>query len=1312
MWPSTSYNFVMTTHAAPKPTPPPPQDAVQAAPLPARVAASSVVLPPVHQSPRGHASSTKAATTTTTTTAKQQESSHNTNQNRPQSRPHAGLSTDTVLSPRSLASPGVRGRRRYHERLVAQMSGEAAAEAVKMARVQVVAATAPRERKGYRSRMMSGVVVAGEARVVQGHASPSTATATATFVQTTQEGANNGGGRDDDDDDYANESLKMPIAQSIATYTASLAATKPSQRIILPTSGVSIGVQAAPTGWTRYYFDDKQIQRAVQPRSFGGMGADEIVDAPDEKQRRMQQHQQPLPSTAAGPWLYMHFDVRVLQPDELMWSPLLPVRVESTRTDPHRPLMSLAVSNPPDFIQELYDRVHIASLDGHLGMHTAAGGWAEAPEGMRSRAVWEHHREMGTVPPLAGRDESEIVRMDLFRLCTYVSQLAPRAREDAVSLVRLQGGLLRVLMDGLRDVDATCKEQRQELQNEIEEHKKAAEAQELEIKRLTYENQNVEAVKKSVIESQSMDNKLVVRDLEKSFGRERQEFKRELNKLLNKQAKERDKYNAVTAELEVWKQRFEAERIRSQDLESEVASRDETIAELRAQLKDSKNVAMQLRVSLKSMQLSYDGQMQKNGSMDSVNQNQKNQISHLGEMLKKAHKELELEREERTRLSLKASQSYQDAIDADNRAAKSLEEEEERRKQMEEQTLLIEEIKQRSAVLEAELERLRAEAQASAEALAQQAATIAEQASDQVVVRIEVNANPELEAALAGTKQMLLNAEANADEEVLQQRDKYLAENQTLQASLEELRSHADTRIGASGSGVDTGPCFLANAAILFQRMYACATSARGGDPYIGELIHQASAMPKDVHPNILLWKPTGRTATFKLDNGVEEQLAAPMCVYARKDQGCLGAVVERFEDSPALITAYTSGNLTACKNAEGDDVIFIPIVVEVSEKDEEGGKLPIVCAIIATGLENVGAQSIDFKHAIESIDANKMRWLNEFVELYKEAAKSTRSSQQEAILQSEAAKHIEAVSQSADSSQSTDATHGTEVSQSADSSQDDVQLSQEPPRFDTCVLEAVHNQMWIDVQLRRFQSSSILDDALKEMRGYKKAPESVIRTVCSLFMLLEPRDHSLFQNLPDESDVYVEDAGTTVVPHAWMDAPTQQQIVWSSIVNRLRKLGRRPASSLLQKYENLHCPAEVDEGNPYYPIAYRSLRSIRNLIRNLRREDLEAASKALTVLINFLQAHLQKDNLRSKVKAVIEEKQQAPEHQKEYDNSTITEATGAIISQATSFVKSEQGDDSTKATSPEYQQAKERMAHEGIGNSGEVFPKKKKGKR
>ena len=60
------------------------------------------------------------------------------------------------------------------------------------------------------------------------------------------------------------------IAQSIATYTASLAATKPSQRIILPTSGVSIGVQAAPTGWTRYYFDDKQIQRAVQPRSFGG----------------------------------------------------------------------------------------------------------------------------------------------------------------------------------------------------------------------------------------------------------------------------------------------------------------------------------------------------------------------------------------------------------------------------------------------------------------------------------------------------------------------------------------------------------------------------------------------------------------------------------------------------------------------------------------------------------------------------------------------------------------------------------------------------------------------------------------------------------------------------------------------------------------------------------------------------------------------------------------------------------------------------------------------------------------------------------
>lgn len=57
--------------------------------------------------------------------------------------------------------------------------------------------------------------------------------------------------------------------------------------------------------------------------------------------------------------------------------------------------------------------------------------------------------------------------------------------------LNMQGGLLRVLMDGLRDVDATCKEQRQELQNEIEEHKKAAEAQELEIKRLTYRGDHV-----------------------------------------------------------------------------------------------------------------------------------------------------------------------------------------------------------------------------------------------------------------------------------------------------------------------------------------------------------------------------------------------------------------------------------------------------------------------------------------------------------------------------------------------------------------------------------------------------------------------------------------------------------------------------------------------------------------------------------------------------------------------------------------------------------------------------------------------------
>ncbi|GHP07657.1 hypothetical protein PPROV_000639900 [Pycnococcus provasolii] len=83
--------------------------------------------------------------------------------------------------------------------------------------------------------------------------------------QARQHQAEGGGGKE-----QARVSSNKGGSETIATYTASLAATKPSQRIILPTSGVSIGVQAAPTGWTRYYFDDKQIQRAVQPRSFGG----------------------------------------------------------------------------------------------------------------------------------------------------------------------------------------------------------------------------------------------------------------------------------------------------------------------------------------------------------------------------------------------------------------------------------------------------------------------------------------------------------------------------------------------------------------------------------------------------------------------------------------------------------------------------------------------------------------------------------------------------------------------------------------------------------------------------------------------------------------------------------------------------------------------------------------------------------------------------------------------------------------------------------------------------------------------------------
>ena len=416
---------------------------------------------------------------------------------RPASREAAGFPREAVAPPMpasarsadEAAKAGGRGRRNYHDRIVAQRSGEAASKAVKQARSVHAANETIRQhplgRRGYKKFLQtSGASFLAEP--------PARGTAKHHLAQ---------------DLALAGElppqrplsPLLLMSPRVAASVAGGVRAATPS-RALPPhesTSSSSIGVQAAPVGWTRYFFSDLQIARAVHPKGEGAAGIDGRLANADG-------------SADAGPWLYLHFDVRVLKQEELVWLAVQPAKLVSAAKDVDRPLytdaLNLHVHEP--WLQDLYDKVHFASLDAHLGPRVTAGGWAEAPEGQRSRAVWDHHRAHGNAVALAGRDGSAVARMDLVRLCRYCTTIAPRAREDALALVRLQGGVIQVLLEGLEHVDVAAEMSRAELRNKVKELKSEIERKQAEIERLHHDHEHFERIKEAALEAQAQVHKV------------------------------------------------------------------------------------------------------------------------------------------------------------------------------------------------------------------------------------------------------------------------------------------------------------------------------------------------------------------------------------------------------------------------------------------------------------------------------------------------------------------------------------------------------------------------------------------------------------------------------------------------------------------------------------------------------------------------------------------------------------------------------------------------------------------------------------
>ena len=182
---------------------------------------------------------------------------------------------------------------------------------------------------------------------------------------------------------------------------------------------VSIGVQVAPTGYTRFFFNDEQMQRGVAKRVTASQG--------DERGTTVGvMAGKPGAKAAAGPWLFMHFDVRIPQPAELADGIVGDIRMEPFGGEDKKVRVLHTIFDPVDEnVQRLWDRLHFASLECHLGMSPGAGGWPSAPGGTRSQAVLAHPGV-----PLCGVDESAEAAKHILAVARYACQVQPRGREE------------------------------------------------------------------------------------------------------------------------------------------------------------------------------------------------------------------------------------------------------------------------------------------------------------------------------------------------------------------------------------------------------------------------------------------------------------------------------------------------------------------------------------------------------------------------------------------------------------------------------------------------------------------------------------------------------------------------------------------------------------------------------------------------------------------------------------------------------------------------------------------------------------------
>ena len=773
-------------------------------------------------------------------------------------------------------------------------------------------------------------------------------------------------------------------------------------------------------------------------------------------------------------------------------------------------------------------------------------------------------------------------------------------------------------------------------------------------------------------------------------------------------------------------------------LESELNERDALIRDLRSDLDDCERTATELRMTLRSLQLSFDEVSTKCHQLEEENRGLRQHVEQRDRAIKDLEASLEWERGEHVRASLEASKSMKEAADADSIALKQEQEEVDRRHTI--KKIAQQEIQQREDAdkHKAELARLRAELDAMREAqIAKDEEHNRKMQDLQVQVAMAKHFEDDLKEAKSQLRILMIKERSVEEamvervEETERQRDEARreaaeattraeqaeAQNEYLTREMERLRAELSmARMGMkdTGEGVQVGvqtdlndQAWEGNAASLVDQIVRRVDLPLGTDEDLTDTVQHAWG--NSDAPPFFLWTPSGSSlsmlealtqvkqsytgghdalptlaARFQKTNGAQivGGEGGLFCRYAPAESGRMGTAIEAVEDSPALMTAFATGAVAVGAGVDGRDVICLPLLHEIGGgSDDDSAGAAYVVGVVATGVEKPGEPA--------SGETPPERLLNFLTGVAQAFSKS--------VAKAEDAK----------------------VAHLAKSASMVQQATSEADTFSEFVMREMTLREQLEKQARYFESSRSLTQSLNELKAYNKASGDVVRIVAALFALLAPKAEDLFNVLPYEDGTNHSHDPSDIdpsAPHTFPQDPTELQKVWRVVKDHLKRLGGNPAKGLVRLWRKIRTPAELTPADEKYPIALRSLRTAQNLVDGLDEEDLKRASKALPVIKNFIDLNIERDATMAQLNQRRDEMHEGAEEkgaEGAQDDIVALESAAAIVDRSLRSYLPGSSEDRLGSIGENdessFKQATSNLANDGLGNHGEVF---KRGRR